>query len=618
MLKKYKILMPFQIVICFFLIISQLNAQVFQLQGQRSGLLSVFQGMGIAAADYNNDGFIDIYFVSFGPHRQNLIGSANSLFKNNGDGTFTDVAKYAGVEGLIDTTTNPQSRMIENYGASWGDFDNDGDVDLFLTNKGVDQLYENMGDGTFKNISHSAGIDKIIRDSASSVWFDLDNDGDLDLYISSYGEYGTVVSSDNVMYRNNGDATFTDITSETGLGESGYTFVTLVLDANDDRWPDLYCNNDFGDNYFYVNNGDGTFSEATRQFGLENDGESMGITLGDFDNNGRFDIYLTNMTQTMGDSRDGQWNPLFSQVLPGVFQDVSIEAGVGFADWGWGCEFFDFDLDGDLDIYVVNGFGRDESYNRFFRNNGNETFEDYTSLSGADSKNVARGLCIADFNDDGRLDIFVANEERIAPEFYLNTWQNGNYIKINLIGTKSNRDARGTVVRIIVNGKNYSRPNDGVELYGQSKTPIHFGLGNAQVIQTITVIWPSGTIQEFKNIPANQMITIEEDLGIVVGVKEKNSSLPRELVLLKNYPNPVKDNTQFHFQTARSTEIKIEVFDLLGRLIATPVQGFYSPGNHVVSWNTTDLNGRLLPSGVYIQRISDGNSSLQGKLIVVR
>jgi hypothetical protein len=616
-MKQHKALLLIQILL-FCLIAPHLNAQVFQLQGQRSGLLSVFQGMGIAAADYNNDGFMDIYFVSFGPNNPNMRGSANALFKNNGDGTFTDVAKEAGVEGLIDTTVIPQNRMIENYGASWGDFDNDGDVDLFLTNKGVDQLYENMGDGTFTNISHSAGVDKIIRDSASSVWFDYDNDGDLDLYVCGYGEYGLVVSSDNIMYRNNGDATFTDVTAESGLREPGYTFVTMVFDANGDRWPDLYCNNDFGNNYFYVNNGDGTFTEQTRKFGLENDGESMGITLGDFDNNGLFDIYFSNMTQTMGNSRDGQWNPLFSQITPGLFQDVSIEAGVGFADWGWGVEFFDFDLDTDLDIYVVNGFGRDESYNRFFRNNGNKTFEEYGQQSGADSKNVARGLCIADFNNDGRLDIFVANEERIAPEFYLNTWQPGNYIKMNLIGTTSNRDARGAVVRLLVNGRNYCRPNDGVELYGQSKTPIHFGLGNAQLIQTLTVVWPSGTIQEFKGIPANQTITIEEDLGIIVGVKDIASTIPRKLELLKNYPNPVKNGTSFRFQNASSSEIKIEVFDLLGRLVATPVKEFYHAGNHIVKWNATNPNGQLLPSGVYIQKISDGNSILQGKLMIVR
>jgi hypothetical protein len=511
-------------------------AQPYKLQTYQAGLGRAYNANGVAAADYNNDGLIDIYVVSRLPKSPHHPGSANSLFKNNGDGTFTNVAKEAGVEGIADTIkTIPQNDLVENFGASWGDFDDDGDVDLYVTNKGVDELFENLGDGTFKNITHSAGLDLLIRDSSSAAWFDLDRDGDLDLYVSSYGEHGLPPSSDNVMYRNNGDGTFTDITSATGLGKSVYTYTTLILDADMDGWPDLYCVNDFGDNFFYLNNCDGTFREATQEFGLDNAGEGMGATMGDYDNDGFFDIYHTNV----GDDLDFEWSPLFRHSINGTFEDVSRQTGTGITNWAWGCEFLDFDLDGNLDLYVVNGFTSANVYhNRLYRNNGDGTFEDFSAQSGADSQEEARGLCVADFNNDGRLDLAVANL-RGTVHLYLNTIRSGNYLKINLIGTQSNRDARGAVVSITANDKTYHRTNDGVEYYGQSKVPVHFGLGNARVVQNIAVLWPSGLQQEFYDIPANRTITITEKSANVTAVKDENAPPPRDFVLLNNYPNPV-------------------------------------------------------------------------------
>jgi len=588
-------------------------AQPFQLRTLQVGLEYAYYGNGVAAADYNNDGFIDIYFVSRDPNTPSHPGSPNSLFKNNGDGTFTNVAEEAGVEGLIDTTTIPQNKLVENFGASWGDFDNDGDIDLYLTNKGVDELYENLGDGTFRDITHSAGLDLLIRDSSTAAWFDLDKDGDLDLYVSSYGQHGLPVSSENVMYRNNGDGTFTDITTAAGLGEPGFTFVTMILDANIDGWPDLYCVNDFGDNYFYLNKGDGTFREVTREYGLENNGHGMGVTLGDYDNDGLFDIYLTNIA----DGLNQEWSPLFRHTGSGIFQDVSQQTGTGITYWAWGCEFFDFDLDGDLDLYVVNGIFGNAFHNLLFRNNGNGTFEDFSEQSDADGPEEARGLCVADFDNDGRLDMVVANL-KTAAYFYQNSMQDGNYLKINLIGTQSNRDGRGAVVRITADNRTYHRPNDGVELYGQSKIPIHFGLGSAQTAQNIIVEWPSGIQEEFHNIPANQTITIKENFGITTGVEVDTSTPPKDLALLNNYPNPLNNSTHIQFRVGTFAHIKIEVYDILGRLVAIPVHGRFATGDHSVSWNGTDRNGHSLPSGIYIQKFSSGSVVSHRKLSIVR
>ncbi len=593
---------------------NSISAQTFKLQPNQTGLSNAYYGNGVAAADYNNDGHIDIYFVSSDPRHPSHPGSANSLFKNNGDGTFTNAAKEAGIEGIIDTTASPQNQLVENFGASWGDFDNDGDVDLYLSNKGVDELYENLGDGTFRNITQSAGLDLLIRDSVNAVWFDLDKDGNLDLYVCGYGKHGLHASSDNIMYRNNGDGTFTDVTAVTRLGEPGFTYTALILDANMDDWPDIYCVNDFGRNVFYLNNSDGTFHEATKEYGLENDGHGMGAAIGDYNNDGLFDIYYTNI----GDDINLEWSPLVRHTASGIYEDVSRKSGTAITHWAWGCEFLDFDLDGDLDLYVANGFFGENYGNLLYRNNDDGTFEDISALSGANHQPEARGLCVADFNNDGRLDMVVANL-RTTANLYINTTRNGNYLKLNLVGTQSNRDGRGAVVSITASDRTLHRTNDGIELHGQSKVPVHFGLGNETIVD-IKVKWPSGIEQEFFTVSAaNQSLTITEGMGmektIISAVVKNDGPVPDEFSLLDNYPNPILNSTKLRFQCAFSARIKIEIYNLNNHLIATPVEGYFRAGEHGIAWDGADKNGTPLSSGIYILKFSSGNFVAQKKLI---
>jgi len=589
-------------------------AQPYKLLTNEKGLPNAYLGNGVAAADYNNDGFIDIYFVSKIPTNPSQSGSANSLFRNNGDGTFTNVAKKAGVEGIIDNSTIQSNQLVENYGASWGDFDNDGDVDLYLTNKGMDEFYENLGNGTFKNITKQAGLDRLIRDSSSAAWFDLDNDGYLDLHISCYGKYGEEVSSDNIMYRNNGDGTFTNITDETGLGEPGWTYTTLVVDANFDGWPDLYCVNDFGRNVFYLNNGEGVFHEATKEYGLENIGQGMGATLGDYDNDGLFDIYFT----CISDHIDLEWSPLVRHTSEGLYKDVSRTSGTAITHWSWGCQFLDYDLDGYLDLYVVNGFGGDEKYNNFlFRNKGDGTFDDISSQSGANGLPEARGVCVADFNNDGLPDMVVANQKTIA-HLYMNHGNPGNYLKINLVGTKSNRDARGAVVSVTGGKNTYYRLNDDILFYGQSKVPLHFGLGDDTIVD-ILVKWPSGLKEEFSTVPANQELTITEGVGIKKTVYSEvvrgDDEVSLGNQLLGSEPNAMLTSTLIHFQLVSTARVTIELYDLKEELIATPVEKYFSAGEHKVFWGGTDKNGNPIPPGIYILRFLTGDYTAQSKLL---
>lgn len=569
---------------------------------------------GVAAADFNNDGWIDCYLVTESPFNPERRGTANLLLKNNGDGTFTDVAAEAGLVGMDNASVEPNITI--NYGASWGDYDNDGFVDIYLTNKGPDELYRNLGDGTFKNVTAEAGLLTTIRESTSAVWFDWDRDGDADLFVSAYGEYGLESTQDNVLYRNNGDGTFTDITAETGLADGGYTYTTLVVDANFDGWPDLYCVNDFGANRFYLNNGDGTYREATQQYGLDDEGHGMGATLGDYDNDGRFDIYFTNIADG-NEFQSEEWNPLFRHLSSGNYEDVAKRAGAEFAGWGWGVEFFDFDLDGHLDIYAVNGFAGAQTHNYMYHSNGNGTFREISYESGLGSEAEARGLCVADFNENGRLDVAIANY-RQSSAIYINHTETGNFLKVNLIGTRSTRDAWGAVVIAQAGSRSYYRCNDGVEFFGQSKTPLHFGLGGGNVVHRLTVKWPSGTVDVFQNIPANQTLTITEDVGITTSIRDAAENRPATFTLLENFPNPARTKTMLQFRLKEAATIRLEIYDLLGRLQAVPAAGHFAAGEHAVAWNMHGSHGLRLPSGIYVQRLISGTAISQRKLIVVK
>ncbi|RMD99727.1 MAG: T9SS C-terminal target domain-containing protein [Calditrichaeota bacterium] len=588
-------------------------AQMYELHTTQAGLFQAIQTNGVAVADYNNDGFLDIYFVTRAPSTSNpfISGGANLLYKNNGDGTFTEVAEQAGVQGIDGRSVEPN--LAENYGAAWGDFDNDGDVDLYLTNKGVDELYENLGDGTFRNITHSARMDSIIRESTSAAWFDYDNDGLLDLYVCAYGKYGVVPSSANVLYHNLGNGTFVDVAAKAGVADPGFTYTTMIFDANQDGWQDVYCVNDFGANHFYLNLGNGTFREATKEFGLENEGHGMGATLGDYNNDGLLDLYLTNIA----DDPVEEWNPLFKQVQAGKFVDVSRQVGTQTAGWGWGVEFLDFDLDGFLDIYAVNGFYGVQWHNYLYYNNGDGTFSDMSQQSGVDSESEARGLCVADVNDDGRLDLIVANWREVA-HLYLNMTRGGHYLKVNLIGTRSNRDARGALVIAEADNKSYLRSNDGIDFLGQSKTPVHFGLGDSKLIHKLVVIWPTGEKQEFMNLPADQTLTIQEEKGIVTAVENHSPGAPRAFRLLPSYPNPLRQFTRIRFQLARDSHARIEVYDILGKRVATVADQFFAAGQHTLLWSPAQQGAGNLPAGIYFIRYTNDKYVEQQKIVVLK
>ena len=585
-----------------------LAAQTFRLQTEQAGLDASFDNNGVAVADYDLDGDLDIYLVAYRQYDPDDETTWNRLYRNNGDGTFVDVTLEAGVLSRI--AGFDKGGMGNKFGAAWGDYDNDGDPDLFLTNIGPELLFRNDGDGTFTDVTDLAGVAGQPEDesaSSSALWWDYDIDGDLDLYVSAWAGAGSPKISENRMYENQGDGTFADVSAASGLADGGRTWTSIPLDADNDGLIDLYVVNDYGPNKFYVNQGDKTFLEATAAFGLDDEGHGMGVTVGDFNNDGFFDIYLTNIAEFYP-------NPLFVNDGQGYFTEQAKAFGLDDAGWAWGTEFFDCDNDGDLDLYVANGFMIDPGNNFFFTNHLADrnllSFEDTSAASGTDGGAEARGLAVFDYDNDGDLDLLGANWDA-PPSLYHNQSSTQNWLKVRLEGTTSNRNALGAVVRVTMGDQALYRQNDGVDFLGQSLQPLHFGLGRAQTAEAVHVRWPNGTGETFYDIPANQTLIIKEGQGIATAT-EDIPTFPEDAALLGAFPNPFSHATAIDFSVPRAGTVTVTVYNLLGQAVFSTRETYPTPGRHRF---TLDAAAHLAASGTYLYRLTFENTVLSGSFV---
>ncbi len=487
-----------------------LMAQTFEEVGRASELAKSSHSQGMSVADYDKDGDLDIFIVSKFLFDESDPQTWNRLFRNDGDGNFTDVTIEANLDKQTSLGGGGKPFMEDKLGASWGDYDNDGYPDLFIALFGYDKLYHNNGDGTFTNVSETAGI-KGCTDcySSSPLWWDFDKDGDLDLYVSDFAK-------SNRMYENLGAGIFEDVTERTGLADvGGKTWTSLPIDANDDGWLDLYVANDGTPNTFFINMSGEYFEEKTTEYGLENDGNGMGIAIGDYDNDGNFDIYVTNIHYNLP-------NPLFVNKGNGEgFVDKAEELGVENTGWGWGTEFFDADNDGDLDLAAAAFDLRTENF--LFENTmseGQEGFRDHSRGSGIRGFNNSFGLTTFDYDMDGDLDVLIGNWES-QPYLFRNladevrSQKNNSWLQVKLEGTASNRDAYGTKLKVVVGDKEYHRFYHGGELLGQSPKPVHFGLAAAKHIDELHIEWPNGLKEVFHDLEVNRLVTIVEETSIV-------------------------------------------------------------------------------------------------------
>jgi enediyne biosynthesis protein E4 len=500
-------------------------------------------GTGVGWLDYDQDGLMDLYLVQSGatdaykpPHPLH-----SALYHNNGDGTFTDVTEKAGVGG----------EGHYGQGVAVGDFNNDGLPDLYVTGYGRAILYLNNGDGTFTDVTAKAGVADEGAWSTSAGWFDYDKDGWLDLVVTNYlnwtpksnlwcGEHspgyrsycnpGNYTGQKTRLYHNNHDGTFTDVSDKSGIGAPESKGMSLVLaDFNNDGWPDIAIANDTWPNFFFQNNHDGTFSDASLISGLaaSEDGRyeaGMGIDAADVDGDGLLDIYITHL--------DFELNRLYHNNGDGTFTDVTYSSGIGnkaILLSGVSAKFIDYDNDGWPDIVQANGAMVDNvrlyhslvSYEEpllMFHNLGHGKFEKSSDALGPDFNRpvVGRGLATADFFNDGQVGIAV-NCRGDYPELLRNEGANANHwLEVLLIGTKSNRDGIGAVLKLISQGiVQVDQAKGGTSYMSASDPRIHFGLGKRARIDSLTVTWPSGQVNKLTSVPVDTIIAVKEGTGIV-------------------------------------------------------------------------------------------------------
>lgn len=586
-----------------------LRAQHFDLKTSDAGFGSAWDGTGVAVADYDMDGDLDVYFVSYKPYDQFDPRSWNRLYRNNGDKTFSEVGLEAGVRG--EGLSNSPLRVFGNkFGASWVDYDSDGDPDLFLTSIGLEALFRNNGDGTFEDVIEQSGLqiqdaDADLTENSGSLWWDYDLDGDLDVYVTSW-------SGKNRHYMNNGDGTFEDLSVVSGLDVDVRTWMGLTNDIDRDGRLDLYLVNDFGPNLLFLQQEDGSWEESSEIFEIGNKKESMGATIGDANNDGFFDIFVTNNS-----IHTSHLNSLYLAAPSPPFAEEGVVLGIGTSAWGWGTEFFDADHDGDLDLYAVNGsFLEDGTPNRFFTNrlieDGVFSFEDRSESSGTNGTAESHGLVVFDYDNDGDLDMLVSTW-RSPLYFYENVSFVGNWLKVNLIGVSSNLNGVGARVRASTEQAVYHRLNDGIDFLGQSIQPIHFGLGDAITVDELLIEWPSGSREIFLDVAVNQTFEVIEGSGIAVSIQE---SLPiRNILSSTAFPNPFSNTFHLKMESGSSGPFELEVFSILGRRLLsqdiTLIAGQESK---------LDIDLSTVAAGVYMYSLrgADGGRVESGTIVKTR
>jgi hypothetical protein len=504
-------------------------------------------GGGIAFFDYDQDGWLDVFLLNGTKHEGFPAGQepTNHLYHNNRDGTFTDVTEKAGLH-----------HTGWGYGVCVGDYDNDGNDDLFLTYYGKNILYHNNGDGTFTDVTEKARLQqKSTRYASGCTFVDYDRDGHLDLFVAHYIDMDlatTPVGGANryclyrgvsvncgplglkkefcSLYHNNGDGTFTEVTEKAGLLKLGgrYGLTATAFDYNDDGWPDLFVACDSTPNLLFRNNHDGTFTECAMESGVAVNGDgqeqsNMGVAVGDYDADGYLDLFLPHFSDD---------TPILYRNQKGeFFDDLTYAAGLAvntqYVCWGVG--FVDLDNDGWLDIFHVTGSVYPEVekvYPQYkfktqrvvYRNLGDESFEEVSELCGPAvlEPHSSRGCAFGDFDNDGNVDILVMNQNEPPSLLRVENHSGNHWLSIKLLGTRSNRSAIGARVAVMAGGRRQIREvQSGSSYISQSDLRQHFGLGAAKKVDQIEIRWPNGMVERAGNVEVDQFLAFQEGRGIV-------------------------------------------------------------------------------------------------------
>ncbi len=493
-------------------------------------------GSGAAFLDYDNDGDLDLYIVNGAPLPgfEMDMPPTNILYQNNGNGGFVEVTKQAGVGGI-------------GYGMGCvaADYDNDGDTDLYVTNFGKNVLYQNNGDGTFRDATVHAGVGNGEKWSSSCAFVDYNHDGNLDLYVVNYLAYDLTTDQDwfdprgrriysnpqvyagvpDTLYRNNGDGTFTDVTRQTGVyNKTGKGLGVTCGDYDNDGRIDIYVANDTTPNFLYRNSGDGRFVDigpfagaAYNEHGVAEGG--MGVDFGDYNNDGSLDIFVTNFSN--------ETNTLYHNTADGALVDFTNIAGLGevsFLKLAFGTKFFDANNDGALDLFIANGhLYPTESdaleyaqTDQLFLNTGKGDFVDVSEQSGEyfSVRMVGRGAAFGDYDNDGDTDIFVVNLNQEGVLLRNEGGNEHNWLTVKTVGVTSNRDGIGARVEVVTGSR--SQMNEvraGSSYLSGHDLRLIFGLGTETKAMTVKISWPSGVVQTLTDVEANQLLLITEEVG---------------------------------------------------------------------------------------------------------
>ena len=531
---------------------SGLNAKTIYGGEHKNKYLLETTGCGVAFYDYDNDGWLDIFLVN-GTRLEGFPAGqepTNHLFKNNRDGTFTDVTAKA---GLVHSGWG--------QGVCIGDYDNDGFDDLFVTYFGKNVLYHNNGNGTFTDVSEKAGVAGTgKRWNTGCAFVDYDRDGHLDLFVANYIDMdlktapvpesgpclykGIMVAcgppgllgGKNILYHNNGNGTFTDVSEKSGILQAGGTYGLGVLtaDLDNDGWPDIYVANDSTASALYQNKKNGTFTDIALEAGcaLSADGKpqaGMGISAADYDLDGNLDLVKTNFA--------GDTPSLYHNLGGANFEDATFQGGLGKHTQylGWGCGFFDMENDGWADMLICNGHVYPEveqlkteagypQRKLLYKNLRNGRFDDvsYDAGPGISTPVAARGCAFGDFDNDGDLDVVVNTVNDFPQLLRCDSATGNNWIKIKTIGTKSNRSGIGARIKCVTHPPEDKHEHSQIDevrsgggYFSQNDLRVHFGIGKAEKVELLEIRWPSGLVETLKDIKSNQVIFVKEGEGIL-------------------------------------------------------------------------------------------------------
>ncbi|NIR52322.1 T9SS type A sorting domain-containing protein [candidate division KSB1 bacterium] len=547
---------------------------------------------GSAWGDFNNDGYQDLYLATKG---------LNLLYRNNSDGTFTDVTNASGMQ---DTS--------KSKAGTWGDFNNDGLLDLYVSNNAghPNRLYRNDGGGNFTDIAVSAGV----NDSSFAqgvAWADYDADSDLDFCLIQD-------DIEDRLFRNDGNGIFTDVAPSFGMDSPWAAYGISWLDFNNDNHLDLYVTNcetrvgDFWTNLLYRNNGDGSFTNVSSDTGLDYFGASQGAFAFDFGNDFDIDILVVNS--------DGGDSFLLYENSDGAFTEISAQAGLVNVGVLFSVTSGDYDNDGDLDLLV----GGLQNASRLFQNQGDGRFEDVSEqieLPMPDDP-LFSSVTSADINNDGFLDLLMADERSRAFLFRNqppNSIAGNHWLIVKLKGVQNNSFGIGAKITAIAQDlRQFRYVVAGSGLYSENMLPVHFGFANRNVVDSLIVLWPNNLADTLYNVAVNQIIEIEEG-GLLTDVPDVEvADTPKSFELAQNYPNPFNASTTIQYRLSENALVSLSIYNLIGERIRQYRIGTRTPGDHTLSWNGKTDDGREMPSGIYFYKLTVGQLAQTRKMILSR